>query len=82
MKTAILVLLLAFSSVASAEEPKQAKPVACANFTEATTSDGAKIGICGAATPKGKARFLRSYQIVSVIDPHTDKLSRLMVGFQ
>ena len=80
MKTfAIIVSLLALSSVASAEE-KAIRPVSCSNFTEATTTDGAKVGICGATSPKGKARFLRSYQIVSVVDPSTDKPVRVMVG--
>jgi hypothetical protein len=78
---AIIATLLALSSVASADE-KVIKPVSCLNFTEATTTDGAKVGICAPATARGKARFLRTYQIVSVVDPTTDKPVKLMVGFQ
>ena len=77
-----LLAMLAFSSVASAEETKHAKPFSCTNFTTATTADGAKIGICGASKPGGKATFLRSYAIVDVVDPSTDKPVKVMTGYR
>lgn len=82
MKKAIIVLALLAPAAALAADPKPTKIAACANYNVATTRDGATIGICGATKPGGKATFLRSFQIVKLVDPATDKETTLMVGFQ
>lgn len=73
---AIIATLLAFSSVASAEETKPAKPVTCRDFSIATTTDGSKVGICSAAKAGGKPTLLRAFEVVTVAG------SRIMVGFR
>lgn len=75
-KFTIIAALLAFSSVASAEETKPAKPVTCRDFSVATTTDGSKVGICAAAKAGGKPTLLRTFEVVTVAG------ERLMVGFR
>lgn len=82
MNKAITILAMLIPSAALAADPKPTKTFACANYNVATTRDGATIGICGATKPGGKTTFLRSFQIVKLIDPATDKETTLMVGFQ
>lgn len=82
-KALIAVSLICLPTLALAADPaKPTKTFACANYNVATTTDGATIGICGATKPGGKATFLRSFQIVKLIDPATDTETSLMVGFQ
>lgn len=73
---AIIAALLAFSSVASAEETKPAKPVTCRDFSVATTTAGSKVGICAGAKSGGKPTLLRTFEVVTVAG------ERLMVGFR
>lgn len=83
MKTiAITAIVLTFAAAGLAASAKTRKPVACENFTIATTTDGAKFGVCGATKPGGKVTDLRTYQIVSVIDPETEKPVKILVGFR
>ena len=84
MKKALIALaLICLPTLANAADPaKPAKTFACANYTIATTTDGATFGVCGATKPGGKVTYLRSYQIVRLIDPTTDTETTLMVGFQ
>ena len=76
MKTAIIAALLALSSIASAEETRPAKPVACQDFAVATTTDGSKVAICAAAKAGGKPTLLRVFEVVTVAG------QRLAVGFR
>lgn len=84
MKKAIIAIsLVCLPTLAlAAEAGKPTKTFACQNYTVATTTDGATIGICGATKPGGKVTYLRSYQIVRLVDPATDSETTLMVGFQ
>lgn len=83
MKKALITIALFVPSLAIAADPaKPTKAHACANYTVATTTDGATIGVCGASKPGGKVTYLRSYQIVRLVDPATDTETTLMVGFQ
>jgi hypothetical protein len=84
MKQALIAIaLICLPTLANAADPaKPAKTFACTNYNVATTTDGATIGICGATKPGGKVTFLRSFQIVKLIDPTTDTETTLMVGFQ
>jgi hypothetical protein len=50
-------------------------------FSEATLSDGGKVGVCAPTKEGGKPAYLRSYQVVSVLNPSTGKAERLMIGF-
>lgn len=76
-----VALALLLPSVALAET-KAAKPKTCSVFTEATLTSGAKVGVCAPTKEGGKPAYLRSYQIVSVLNPSTGKVERLMLGFQ
>ena len=78
MGVALVALML--PAVAWAET-KPAKPRTCAVFTEATLSDGSKVGVCAPTREGGKPAYLRTYQVVSVVNPSTGKAERLMVGF-
>lgn len=83
MKKALIAISLFVPTLAlAAEAGKPTKTFACANYNVATTRDGATIGICGATKPGGKVTYLRSFQIVKLIDPATDKETTLLVGFQ
>jgi|GEM_PF-2448793 len=83
MKKALIALALFVPTLAlAAEAGKPSKTFACANYTVATTTDGATIGICGATKPGGKVTYLLSFQIVKLVDPATDTETTLMVGFQ
>jgi len=83
VKKALITIALFVPSLAIAADPaKPTKAHACANYTVATTTDGATIGVCGASKPGGKVTYLRSYQIVRLVDPATDTETTLMVGFQ
>jgi len=83
MNKAIIAIALFVPTLAiAAEAGKPSKAAACANYTVATTTDGATIGICGATKPGGKVTYLRRYQIVKLVDPATDTETTLMVGFQ
>ena len=83
MKKALIAIALLVPTLAIAAEPgKPSKTHACANYTIATTTDGATFGVCGATKPGGKVTYLRSYQIVRLVDPATDTETTLMVGFQ
>jgi len=82
MKKALIAISLFVPTLALAADPaKPTKAHACANYTVATTTDGATIGVCGATKPGGKVTYLRSYQIVKLVDPTTDTPPTLMVGF-
>jgi hypothetical protein len=84
MKKTLIAISLFIPTLALAADPgaKPTKTFACQNYTVATTTDGATIGICGATKPGGKVTYLRSYQIVKLVDPATDSETTLMVGFQ
>ncbi len=79
-KTIIALFALYLPSVAMAET-KPAKPRTCAVFSEATTTGGGKLGVCAPTREGGKPAYLRSYSVVSVVNPSTGKVERLMVGF-
>lgn len=85
MKRTLIIAAMVLSPVAAfaaGESSKPAKPVACQSFTTAKTVDGAEIGICGATREGGKATFLRSFAVATVVDPSTDKPVRVLVGFR
>ena len=88
VRSALIVTSLFLASVASAvggnqpDGSKAGKPASCTNFNVFKDSNGAEIGLCGATKPGGKATVLRSFVIVSVVDPATDKPVRVMVGFR
>lgn len=77
---AACVVILGFVAEARAEG-KPAKPKSCQVFSEATLTNGAKVGVCAPTKEVGKPSYLRSYQIVSVVNPTTGKSERLMIGF-
>ena len=79
---AIAAIILSFATAGLAAAQKARKPVVCENFTIATTTDGAKFGVCGATKPGGKMIDLRTYQVVSVIDPDTEQPVKVLVGFR
>ncbi len=80
MPKALIVLALLLPAVASAET-KPAKPKTCTVFSEATLTSGAKVGVCAPTRDGGKPAYLRSYSVVSVMNPSTGKAERVMVGF-
>lgn len=80
MKTIAILFAICLPAVASAET-KPAKAKTCAVFSEATLSDGGKVGVCAPTKEGGKPVYLRSYQVVSVLNPSTGKVERLMIGF-
>lgn len=77
---AIAALLLVAGS-AYAEGKREAKPLACLNFNEFRDANGVTMGVCGASKPGGKPRYLRTFQIVSIVNPETEKAVKTMVGF-
>lgn len=82
-KAIVAIALICLPTLAiAADAGKPSKAAACANYTIATTTDGATFGVCGATKPGGKVTYLRSYQVVKLIDPATDTEATLMVGFQ
>jgi hypothetical protein len=80
MSKTVIILALLLPAVASAEA-KPAKPKTCQVFSEATLTSGAKVGVCAPTREGGKPAYLRSYSVVSVVNPSTGKVERLMVGF-
>ena len=74
-------LILGTVATTQAAQPKEPRVVACSNFDTFTDAHGVTIGVCGAKKPGGKVTYLGSYQVVSVINPATDKPAKLMVGF-
>jgi len=83
IKLLIVANILAFAGVAlAADATTQPKPKACASFNVATLKDGGRLGVCEPAKPGGKATFLRSFEVVKVVDPATGSTVSIMVGFQ
>ena len=83
MRSFIIATALALATVATvqAAERKEPRVVACSNFNTFKDAQGVTLGVCGAKRPGGKVTYLGSFQVVSVINPSTDKAERLMVGF-
>ena len=78
---AVVSLVLMFAGLAHAET-KAAKPVACVDYSVATLSDGSKVGVCSPSKPGGKPTYLRSFEIVKLIDPATATVSSVMLGYR
>lgn len=75
-------LILGTVATVQAAEPKPPRVVACQNFNTFTDTNGATLGVCGAKKAAGKVTYLGSFQVVSVVNPATNKAERVMVGFQ
>lgn len=83
IKLRIVANILAFAGVAlAADATTQPKPKACASFKVANLEDGGRLGVCEPAKAGGKATFLRSFEVVKVVDPATGSAVSIMVGFQ
>ncbi len=76
---AIAAALLLAAGSAIAAEAREARPVACLNYSIAKLPDGASVGMCQSA--KGKPRLLRSFALASVTNPETGVAAKLLVGF-
>lgn len=74
-------LILTAGAAFAAGEVRAAKVVACENFNEFRDVNGVTMGVCGASSPNGKPRVLRSYVVAKVVNPSTDKTARVMVGY-
>lgn len=80
IKLLIVANILAFAGVALAAEPgAQPKPRACAQYSVATLKDGTKLGVCESGK---KPIYLRTFEVVKVVDPATGSAVSIMVGFQ
>jgi hypothetical protein len=77
---ALAIVTLTGASAAIAET-KAPRPKTCDKFSEATTSDGHKIGICAASKPGGKPTYLSRYTIVE-IKADDGVTTRVMIGFR
>lgn len=76
---ALALLLVAATAQA---ETKPAKPVVCASYTIASTSDGGKLGVCSPSKEGGKPRYLRSFAEMTIVNPSTGNAESVLVGFQ
>jgi hypothetical protein len=77
----IAALFLTAGTAFAAGEARVAKVVACENFNEFRDANGVTMGVCGASSPKGKPRILRSYVVTKVVNPSTDTTASVMVGY-
>ncbi len=75
-------LVLGSSATTARAETKPAKPIVCASYTIASTSDGGKLGVCAAGKEGGKPRYLRSFAEMTIVNPSTGKAESVIVGFQ
>lgn len=84
MKLSIAIvtgLVLGLVGTIQAAEPKQPRVVACQNFNTFKDSSGVELGVCGAKKSGGKVTYLGSFQVVTLVNPATDRAERLLVGF-
>lgn len=71
------VLLVAGGAYAAGE--REARPVACMNYSVAKLADGSEVGMCQSA--KGKPRLVRSFVVAKVKQPETGSYANVLVGF-
>lgn len=76
----VLAVTLTGASAAMAEG-KKPRPKTCDVFSEATTSDGHKIGICAASKAGSKPTYLSRYSIVEIASDDGVK-TRVMIGYR
>jgi hypothetical protein len=76
---ATVALILCSATAFAAGEARQARPVACADYSIAKTDKG-DVALCISA--KGKPSVLRSFAIASLTDPSTGSTVKVAVGFR
>jgi len=77
---AIAAALVLATGTAFAAEAREARPVACADYSIAKTADGSTIGMCAGRKGK-KPRLMRSFAMAKVVDPDTGASTNLLVGY-
>lgn len=78
---AIVAAILATVGTIQAAERKAPRVVACQDFDTLKGSNGVALGVCAPKKPGGKATYLGSFQVVSIVNPATGAAERVLVGF-
>ena len=85
MQKTIIALVLGIMTLTAASaamaEGKPQRPKTCDKFSEATTSDGHKIGICAPSKAGGKPTYLSRYSIVEIASDDGVK-TKVMIGYR
>ncbi len=79
MNKLLCAALLFVAGSAVAAEAREARPVACLDYSIAKLSDGSTVGMCAG---KGKRpKLLRGYTVAKVVNPETGAIASVLVGF-
>jgi hypothetical protein len=77
---AFAAIALTATAYAYSAEQKEARPVACLDYSIAKLADGSSIGMCEGRKGK-KPRLMRSFAVTKVTNPDTGAAATLLVGF-
>jgi len=77
----LAIVTLTGASAAMAEGARKPRPKTCDSFSEATTSDGKKIGICSPTKAGGKPTYLSRYTITTITD-EAGVPTKVMIGYR
>lgn len=79
-KALTIAALVLFAGTAYAAEVREARPVACLDYSVAKLPDGSSVAMCVGKKGK-KPRLLRSFAMAKVTDPDTGVSVPMIVGF-